>query len=107
MTDPEFEQEAETGMPFVQGAQRCTGLARMTEDYDGTVVTETMVLPNFVFFWTMIAGVRVGQSVMCSPPFGASFREALQETIDHVNGCDCRVHAGRSMAYYDPETDLD
>lgn len=100
---PEYERELETGMPFLAGAQRPIARCWMTEDVGDELITETLVFPNFIMFLQPDPdlGIKVGRSIMVSPQYARSFIDALPEIIEHVNGCDCPMHVGRSMDWKD------
>jgi hypothetical protein len=95
----EFQWEAETGMPLVEGTQRPLACAHMTDDSDGSLITETMVFPNFIFFWQPLGETRLGRSIVVPPNYAAGFIAELPDLIEHVNQCECPKHAGRSMDF--------
>lgn len=104
---PYYEPGMDDPMPFL-GCGPAIGLARMCEESDGTLVTETLVLTNLVIFFgrDRQTGTRIGDHRMCSAPWARRYLAELPSVVAHVNECEDHDHAGRYMEMLDPDAEL-
>lgn len=87
-------------------AQRPIAVARMCDEDDDALVTETIVLPNLIVMLSRDpdTGVLYGNHAVCSPNYANEFVESLEAMAEHVTECENPGHAGRYMTMLDPES---
>lgn len=94
--DPEYRK-------MLLPAQRAIGLARMRDDETGDLVLEVIVLPNATFFFSPYQGnTLIGDHVITTPGYARATVAEMQSECDRITACDCRAHAGKTMAPCDP-----
>jgi hypothetical protein len=103
--DENYDRDEESGLPLFP-AQRCLGLARLSDDV-GEVYSEILVLPNVAFFFYPVNGMLMGESLMTSPQYARQFvGNGLAQRCKDITECDCQDHDGKTLELLDPETEF-
>lgn len=85
-----------SGRPILP-AQTALTRSLLSDDATGEVVSECLVLPNVVFYFDWIEGVRVGEAILTSVPFSQEFAGKLGPYAENVTACECERHNGLTM----------
>lgn len=92
----DWTPDAEWGYPIIP-AQRALGVAIMSDDATGAILSETIVLPNLLIAYRIHKGARYGEHILLSGPQSA--RQFVDNLREH---CEKATGDGRTMEVRDP-----
>lgn len=86
-------------------AQTALAVATLTERDTGTVVLETLVLPNLILTYHGVGDDwRFGEHMLCTPQYARIFVErVLPEKAAKFDWCECDFHSGHTLTVEVPD----
>lgn len=100
-----FDFDAESGMPILP-CQRPMGVMRTTNDLDGSVVREVLVLPNLILYMMPLGDtdIMVGDSALTHPASARQIVDTmLPESCERQAACDCDWHTENTTELVNPQ----